>query len=540
MAVATIANVKVFSVRRRKGDEKGTLRVQKLDVPPEISDDGARLVNISPDSRWLCVVRPNNDICLARIEDVPAASQEKPRILPQFTKAHRVLRHSRHEKPSHGTLGQYERTIRCVVFSEDSKLLASGDLSGCIDAWALEKVEDSSSASALTAIPKTNGTSAESDGESSDDNDDDEDEENAATIEGERWRLAAPESPMPRLKSGILLLSFRPQTKHNSKSDNDKKFLTNGVTEHQTSGPLPREDRLMALTSEHQLVELEALTGKLSEWSRRNPKACLPSEFRGVKDRAMGAVWDVFESRERLWLYGSSWMWMFDMSKDFPSPEEMEAEAKASASSNKVQKRKHDDISDGEAGYEEEKKKKKPNSGAGDKIPQSKTDISLGPKIRKIVGSDDSQAEWISLENEQGRQLPQPRTVGATDEDEDEDEEEEEEETYEHDPTTGNEAALARLRRGGDINDNSVVNQQKTQSTAETESTDVGSSRPERRWWHTYKYRDILGIVPLSSGSVTSDVKVADGAADRLLEVAIIERPMWDVNLPGRYVRDYE
>jgi hypothetical protein len=33
--------------------------------------------------------------------------------------------------------------------------------------------------------------------------------------------------------------------------------------------------RLMVLTSEHQLIEFDARDGKLSDWSRRNPKAYL-------------------------------------------------------------------------------------------------------------------------------------------------------------------------------------------------------------------------------------------------------------------------
>jgi U3 small nucleolar RNA-associated protein 4 len=62
------------------------------------------------------------------------------------------------------------------------------------------------------------------------------------------------------------------------------------------------------------------------------------------------------------------------------------------------------------------------------------------------------------------------------------------------------------------------------------------SSQPTRRWWHTYKYRDLLGIVPLSSLSGDDEEQ---GPSENL-EVALIERPMWDVELPGKYVKDYE
>ncbi|OJJ46951.1 hypothetical protein ASPZODRAFT_151541 [Penicilliopsis zonata CBS 506.65] len=510
LAVATISNVKVFAVRRRKGDERGVLRIQKLDIPPELAEEGARVLNISPDSRWLCVVRPNSDVYLARFE-IPAVSTEKPQILPQLVKVNRVSRHTRHEKASHGTLGHYERTIRCVVFSDDSKILASGDLSGCVDTWVL----------------KTRGMAGDSDDES----DDDDDEQTA--IDGERWCQSATESPIPRLKSGVVLMSFRPQ------------------------GRRENEDRLMVLTSEHQLIEFEALDGKLSDWSRRNPKAYLPAEFRGVKDRAMGWVWDLFGNRERLWLYGTSWLWMFDLSKDFPSPEELESEAgntndqlvKASAS----QKRKRELLE------EEERERKKPNSGAGDRIPHTQADISIGTKIRKITGNDDSQGVWVSLERER------PRAAAAAAD------EEEEEDALEHDEAfaTANEADMARLRRENPDVEATGTPQKQTPArhnrllalidkvegtpSRKLDELDVFASpapqplidlenaaaQANRQWWHTYKYRDILGIVPLSllpqldNAGHLSD----DSVNSTHLEVAVVERPMWDVELPGRYIR---
>lgn len=536
LAVATISSIKVFSIRRRKGDERGALRVQKLDVPSGLSDDGARTVTVSPDSKWLCVVRPSSDIYLARIE--PASNpQEKPQILPQLTKVNRISRHTRHEKASHGTLGNYERTIRCVAFSANSKILSSGDLSGCVDTWVLEK-------SASNSNPLNGATKPD------DDSSDDDEGDEQPVIDGERWCLAAPDSPIPRLKSGVVLMSFRPQYNPNSK------LLTDNADKTANGSP-SQDDRLMVLTSEHQLVEFNSLDGKLSDWSRRNPKACLPAEFRGVKDRAMGCIWDVFGGRERLWLYGNSWMWMFDLTQDFPSPQEMEESGNKQESSGKVakesssslQKRKRDPLEE-----DGEQTRKKQNSGAGDRIPLSEADISLGPKIRKFVGTDESQAEWISLDEKEQRK-------GSTNGDEEE---------YEYDETSteNNELALAQLRRGRGINGveengstsrkalpdaelaNADASSQQQQQQKESADAESSTPRSARRWWHTYKYRDILGIVPLNSvSSVESDdedkgIEGEENAANDNdndnLEVAVVERPMWDVELPGRYVRDYE
>ncbi|KAI9038529.1 small subunit rRNA maturation protein UTP4 [Aspergillus affinis] len=544
LVVATTSTVKAFSVRRRKGDEKGILRIQKFDVPSDLADDGARVVTVSPDSRWISVIRPNSDIYLARIK--PASSpQEKPQVLPQLVKLNRATRHSRHEKASHGTLGNYERAIRCVVFSDNSRVLAVGDLSGCVDSWSLESAEESTEKSAL----KRSQAAADSD----DDDSDDEDEQ--PVIEGERWQLTAAESPIPRLKSGVALLSFRPSNPAATKQ------LTNGTGK-------PNESLLMALTSEHQLVEFDALEGKLSDWSRRNPKAYLPAEFQGVKDRAMGCLWDLNEERERLWLYGTSWLWMFDLNQDFPSSEELGASADtqeagtptkpqatpSKSSAAQQHKRKRDPFEDTTA----ENGRKKPNTGAGDRIPLAQSDVFVAPKMRKINGPDDSHSEWVSLDKER------PRNPN------DDEDENDHDDSY----TSAQDAQLARLRRSAlqDHNEETdphtprkkrlsiglkhIVNSfadtpapKKTADAGALVASDPAKSELGRRWWHTYKYRDIMGIVPLSSSSSTTsslaedDDESDDDLADDdtgILEVAVVERPMWDVELPGRYVRDYE
>ncbi|KAL2795607.1 WD40-repeat-containing domain protein [Aspergillus keveii] len=521
LVVATISSVKVFSVRRRKGDERGTLRVQKLDAPDTLSEDGARLVTLSPDSRWLSIVRPNSDICLARVKPAPSPT-EKTEILPKLVNLSRAPRHTRFENISHGTLGTYERTVRCVVFSHNSRILASGDLSGCIDTWSLDE--------ATEATTKKTNTTAESDDESSDD----DDEEDYPIIEGERWRAVASDSPIPRLKASVALLSFRPP----SPNATQQSLLTNGSSNTTTTNT--GESRLVALTTEHQLVEFDALEGKLSEWSRRNPKAFLPADFKGVKDRAMGCFWDLSDAtRERLWLYGTSWLWMFDLKHDFPSIEELaevatqEDPTTANGTPKKKQshKRKRENTEDGE-GKRGSKANKKSNTGAGDRISLAESTVFFDQKARDFVGPDASTGEWVSLEKE--------RPV---------DEEGEDDEYNEN-----NDIRLAQLRRADGTDDTSGSSGGKpkpngTPSKQIVKSSDAQSA-PPRRWWFTYKYRGILGIVPLSSSASSStdtglDLDLAgesveDATASNGIEVAVVERPMWDVDLSDRYVREYE
>jgi U3 small nucleolar RNA-associated protein 4 len=342
---------------------------------------------------------------------------------------------------------------------------------------------------------------------------------------------------------------------------------------------------LMVLTGEHQLAEFNILQGKLSDWSRRNPKGCLPNEFSGIKDRAMGAIWDIKGDRERLWLYGPSWMWMFDLSQDFPPPGEGDGtnndgettgqlpqiDNKPASLSNKRKRDKEvEDVQD----------RKRPNTGAGDRVPLMKSYVGLGDTVRKSTGKDTSNAELVSLRGKQRR------SKKADDDDDDEAD-------YYDESLTANELTLARLRReqvaehededdeGEEqkvlTNGNNVSpfrskegasfavvinNRSKGDESEQEEEEDMQIQKeleaelglelqpqPQRRWWSTYKYREVLGIVPLSPRDLPEGSKALENAivpinaeedAGIQLEVAVVERPMWDVDLPGRYVRDYE
>jgi U3 small nucleolar RNA-associated protein 4 len=47
-------------------------------------------------------------------------------------------------------------------------------------------------------------------------------------------------------------------------------------------------------------------------------------------------------------------------------------------------------------------------------------------------------------------------------------------------------------------------------------------------WWHTFKYRPILGMLPIGP------------SAGQALEVVLVERPSWDLDLPARFVGQHE
>lgn len=600
---ASVSEIKAFALTERE-DDRSLLQVNKLEVPSHFSKSGAKELAISPDGKWLCLVRPDSTICIVGIND-DADVPGRPRISSQVRRLYRVQRHLSRGKLHHGTLGAYDRTVRCLAFSSDSKILACGDLAGFIDAWVLKEVTAS----------LTNGDLGDDKSPNADSSDDSSDgEEEGTRSPGPRWVRPSLDSPMPRLKAGILLISFRPSL------TSQPKPLTNGT--HQNSSlhtPSSSDDRLVVLTAEHHLFEFNLLQGTLTHWSRRNPKEYLPKEFTIIKDRAMGALWDIGSGKERLWLYGPNWLWMFDLSRDFPAPRIAEGEEKAAATSD-------NSVAKGQTPSKKRKRRehlddkiKQPNTGAGDRMPLSQTDIGLGRKMRKVTGDDGSTAQWVPLEQ------PKPIDYSQVDDDDDDigidhfdsstksilanyrrehaeshgtrDHAHDDEDSDDSDQdvkavqashsssakplpspsapstTTSSQIAVAVVipaeshsrsqspkkqpssRQNGPSHSDDVeivgassTHMQKLPDTdGDNDDDDEDDTSPPstkksegnkitttgRQWWHTFKYREILGMVPLSSAGEEQP----DGAG---LEIAVVERPMWDVALPGRYVRDYE
>ncbi|KAI5291425.1 U3 small nucleolar RNA-associated protein [Ascosphaera aggregata] len=499
LVAASFAEVKMFTLRKRKAvseEDKHALKIHKVELPPVVAESGARVVKISPDKKWLVVVRPNSDVIIAGLTVDTEGDEIKVTVPPNVAKLTRAPRHERHVKEKQGTHGSYDRTINTIAFSSNSRILACGDLSGCVDSWILREI--SGMFEGKEKQQQKSKTNASDDDYDFDSGSDSEDED--AILEGQRWASIPAEAVLPRNPSSFLFLTFRPQTSDTSASD-----------------------KLVAITADHSLLEFDVLKGKLSDWSRRNPKTYLPSEFKALKDRAMGALWDTHHnSYERLWLYGPNWIWMFDMTQDFPAPGESVSGQQAT-SQQSLQKRKRVDSS-----------KPGVNTGAGDTMSLAESYVGIARKMRRVQGADAVKSDagkWIQL-----REEVKP------------DEEEE------------NEASLkiASMRRqtiDEDIADNEDGSKKTDVAIRggkkdSSDVTQVQTHDSERKWWYTLKYREMLGVLPLSADTDDDIVETeTDGeASDReiitrrkpSLEVAIIERPIWDVNLPGRYIRDYE
>ncbi len=518
-----MSEIKIFRLRQKINN---ALRVQRIEAPQSIARSGARIVHFSPDGRWLVIITANNLVQVHRITE-PEAANKAPQLLPKPVELRRLIREPAKTKFQHGSLGDYTRSINRVAFSEDSHILATGDLSGYLDTWVLEGYED------LTHSTDVDINGVDS-SVASDDEDGDE-EQHPTVIFGQHW-IRNPAAPlMPKLAAAPIVLSFRPSSRP------PMQRLTNGSsavhrtrqTPHPHSHDLPNgEDRLFALTSEHQVYEFEVLSGRISNWSRRNPTSHLPEDFRNLRDRATGLVWDTYTDKERIWLYGSSWLWMFDLSKDFPRPEETpkepqkqpeEDEVATSTNSKKKRKRKREAVSAqqvvGEPG--------KQDSGAGSKIPNSELGAGIGRKFRRTDGPEPSSTRIISLDREY--------SAGSEDDD---------------DNHVGRSALLDLRRETGKARELSNGVSEDAVST-HCEAIVNGDTKLVKRqtnsgvpYWGTYKYRPILGIVPLGGGPEDEDQDPElDGDDDELargVEVALVERPLWDLDLPPRYHGDQE
>ncbi|KAF2653951.1 WD40 repeat-like protein [Lophiostoma macrostomum CBS 122681] len=485
LAVSTASEVKLFQIIRRNPATGPAFRIRKLTMPTSF---GGRLVRLTANGKWLAIVTCDNSVHLVRIIRSDDAS-ERPRVVPRSLYLRRISRESRHPDNQHNQLGLYDRSITHADFAADGTTFATADLAGYIDTWLIEGHED------LTA-PEVDVAEASSSSESGDESDeDDESSQERVTLLGQRWIRNPSGHLLPRLDSIPLLLAFQPVPEDSLRREpngNPAVHPTRG-NPHPHSHDLPdTEQHLLVVSAQHHLHHFEVLAGRLSDWSRRNPPSSYPARYRQLDGAAKGCLWDISENKQRLWLYGEKWLFMFDLSRDLALSQPTEPSEKAN---------------DGQNGTSILKKRKRElgSSGAGGLATQKDLPVT---KMRKFdIGKIDesSSSSWIDLNNARRG---------------DESDEEVED--------TNN--VLASLRRSAaDMNaphaDDSIINGDVARED-DTVSGEEENRRPEP-WWHTFKYRPILGIVPISVES-------------QPLEVILVERPTWDLDLPPRFVGSHE
>ena len=511
-----MAGTKFFGLRLESGNLK-VRKLEKIQTCTDLSKRQAKLIRFSPDTKWLATIGGNNSIKMYRRSE-GAKDNRSYDFLDESVELKRLRREISNTKARDAGLGSYNRSINRLDFSADSRILAVSDISGFLDTWVIEGQED------LTQkIDKGSYPLHATDKSDSSDEEDSDQEDNRTTFFGERWIRNPAASLLAKLPATPLVLSFRPSTPQVQST------ITNGnIGVHSTrhnpyphSHDLPHgEDRLLIVTAENQIYEFNILSGKISDWSRRNPTSSLPQEFRDLRDRAKSALWD---QNGRVWLYGISWLWMFDLSRDLPAvgDEQNQGNTTNGISKEISLKRKRED-------NDEQSPASRPriDTGAGSKISNAELGIGIGRHVREMNGADKMSGRWINLDAEQD--ISSDEESG-------------------HMLANGTEHALIKLRRSDTNTNGHIPNGESTDAEAPTNddtSTPTAKTRVGNRlpYWHTYKYRPILGIVPL--GDETDDDEAVPGDGDEEapsgLEVALVERPLFDAELPPRYLGSQE
>lgn len=431
LAACTSTQIKLFQLRRR-ADRDG-VDIRKMEVPKPLAEAGARLLEFSPDGKWLAAILPDSEVHVARLAPNPAKPKQT-RVLDKVAELERDVRQS----TSQTAFKEYERTISRMAFSPDSSVLVVGDLSGYLDSWVLEGHEDPTA----PAIDVAKDDHKENNDTSDSDSSDDDDEE--YVFFGQHWTDNSSGHLLPKLDFAPLVLSFRPSPKPAHRDDvvsGNPGVHSTRHNPHAHSHQMPKgPHRLWVMTSRHQMYEFDVLAGRLSDWSRRNPTSALPEDFTKLTDRVMGAVWHVNGRVERLWLYGSSWMFMLNVGADLKGHQSKKQRRQSELVPSQISK------------------KQKTNSGAGHKMP-----------VHHRTGLPETVQRY---ENGAWRNVALDKVPKHEDD---------------MDLDDNDEGDIGRLTR--------VASTDEEQQLIKSESR----TPPERNWWFTLQYRSILGVVPLAS-----------------------------------------
>ena len=586
LAVSTIASTKLFHILPRKD---GTLKMRKIAIPSSIAHSAAKLLQFSPDSKWLCLVLLADKVNVYRLDPVESRDPRKsPTLGTKPVRLDRTPRPETRMKPENGSLGDYHRSINVIAFSADSNILAVSDLSGYLDSWVLEGHEDLMQVPSSVEISANDNSKSEaaSPSDSSSSVDSDEEENSPTIIYGQHWIRNPSTSILPKLPSPALVLSFRPSTTTLSSTLGVNGMPTPPATRqtpHPHSHALPTgEDRLLVITaSNNRILEFHTLTGRLTDWSRRNPASVFSEKYRGLMDPAKGVIWDVgpggssSSGRERCWVYGVNWLWMFDLAQDL-QPVSSATPQDGSLSQKKA-------LTNGDAHGTNTSpqpatrtmpisKRKRPvanvhdhhndhgTTGAGGLIPPTQLNIGLGRKMQRIEGpavtaaaaaaaGDEAEAMRMRIVDLDGPLSRSSRGAMATAEDDGDDDDDMDVDMEDGDGNGDEKDSLValRLRRraeGAELEDRQITTTNHPSTTIEQGNGEHEEGSPA--YWHTFKYRPILGIVPLSPSPHSPDPDQEEGTAGGGgggrgggVEVVLVERPLWDMEaeeaLPARF-----
>lgn len=568
LVVATVAEIKIFRLKLC-GSENARLKIKKLDLQRSIKG-GAYMVQFSPDSKWLLSITCKNEIYMERL--IISDSGQRTIMDLQSQRLRRIRRPAASPNSLNNGRGSYDRTIVRAAISDDSHIVAVADIAGYIDTWLLtsEDGED----------PVVKGVGEDS--IMSEDSSGDDDSSISESIRkfrkpGQRWRCNPSAPSLPRLPDPPLLLSFQALPKPVPKStdpETDPTSSTNCTGAPKSQGKPSTAGILLSLSSTHTLTVHDIYTSAQTPWSLRNPTAVLPAQFKIQLDRAVGCVWDVQQARQdvlypalqqenslpspesddaanstmpeddkarperrgqlqrrrqnrqstsqqssqpnhltrcRIWIYGANWLCMLDLLQDLPLPISLSSETQQKTSKPSTAlvtpvsnthnlKRKRSPVRDK---YQLGLAEAKHTSGAGgtrksDELGHglrlTKSNRGAAPRDPDNADDPDSTAIRLAITRRQ-----------------------------EHAAAAG--AASSAL---------STSKKSKKQLTKQIHESSPPTQPPS--FFLTNEYRSILGVVPLAS----PESSTRDDATPAALEVALIERNVFDLDLGPRFEKAWE
>lgn len=534
LAISTVAETKLFRMWR-KDDDSGKLKVSKVSIPASLARKGARLVQFSPDVSWLLLIPASNEPTIYHVR-APGTEDQHFEVLD----AGSTLKRSGHRESTQDSSGQlwdlYNRRISQAAFSADSRILALSDLSGYVATWTLARAETITNGQKMSSLKASSTLSTSpSDSESSSESEPNGDQ--SLHEPGQKWRLNPYPLALPHLQSAPMVLSFC--STETRGVGQEFSFPDGDFTRPKHRHGQHNNDNLLIITSTHEIVEFSVTSGKLTSWSRRNPSAALPINFKAQRDRAIGCIWDCNleepSARKRIWIYSSSWLAMLDLNQDLPLPKD------------RIQSRKRkreDEI-------REESLSQRNTAGAG--------------SVRRIEDGESLNTDTTILLRQDGKEQNITKRHKTDSIAVNENESEEEVENMNDDELDKASLGLLRQRRQasseyedsddelnsndetvnkathGDGRNGPSLNGYDSNEGAMTSSVQKAKGVPS--FFITFKFRPILGIVPLSEEDEGEDVgakSLVRGAQDagrdrRFLEVAIVERLETDLELPARF-----
>ena len=521
LAVATVVEVKAFRLSFRTIRNGEELAVTKFGVPESLKYSYSK-VKLSPDGQWLCLIREGNQVCMAKINH---DEQNRPLIQSGLIQLKRLTR----SVPKHvrlGGFGSYERCISHIAFSVDSKMIAVTDLDGYIDTWILE------GGRMANGVHNSNGECSSQSGS--------HEERVHGVTPTTTWIRNPNASLIPKLPDQPAVLSFSPHIP----------ALQTPCT-HQPEDPDekdPADDfddyTLVAVTATGQIHAFHPTLGKLTPWARRHPFSRLPREYVQTKDVAKGITW----SGSRAWIWGTSSLFMFDMSEAWPSLKSSSVKAVVPTTEVAVSQNTRDspDVVTAAAAFKqkakveaeeddppcgEQRSRKRKRSGKdtqerkgkrkGSKSSNRKKRDEPGPVGIYAAGkSKDVMVLKSGAQEDNPKGLRKWKSVLIRQQDEKNSDDEDEDDGYEEE---GGSELMALRRMNGHVVDATAGDSTGEAKTAAAAANDV--------FWFTRKYRPILGLLPIGE---------SEGKKEQAVEVVLVERPLWDVEMPDRYFGEGE